>query len=392
MAVKGPPPPMPRPVAPRPGAKAPKGSASKGAPASSKGGGKARSSPNVEAEHMGHSPVDPDLDAEERIGFERRRAAELEEEGRKQVSGEGDAEAKREEDLEAEERLRRISWGEERRRRGRRNRRDDDDDTEDAEEAAAAAAEAKAKGLTGADGAGKYFQDMPEDRMGDLELRDPNAMKRVLGPSVRFAQHAMLLAQHELESGTSRASAIAMLADLYAKVGDRGYANKALREFGPATGILDIYPLEVVDHLLEHVPAFFDKLQRGRFLTSSKAEGYRGKVGEALELTYPPELRIRGFAIKGGARPGYLLEPTDPTGTYSLTFLSPGHFEVLISAIQKDGKLFVEELAATIEPGEETTLTALERERAHEAEAGSADKPKKDKKKDDLTFHFPRRI
>jgi len=396
VAVKGPPPTIPRALPQRAAPKAKSGASARtsGGRASGSKGGKAKASPNVEAEHMGHSPIDPDADAEEAAGYARHHAAELEEEGRKHVSADAEAEARRQEDIEREENLKRVSWGEERKRRNRQKRRDPDDDTEDAEDAAAAAAEAKAKGLTGADGAGKYFQDMPEDRMGDPNLRDPNEMKRVLGPSVRFAQHAMLLAQEQMDGGTSRGAAIQYLAKLYAGVGDRGYANKALREFGAATGIMDIYPLEVVDHLMAHVPGFFSKLQRGRFMTSSGPEGYQAKAGERITLAYPEALRIRGFAIKDGQRPGYLLEPVDPPGTYSLTFLMPGRFEVLISAIGKNGQVYLEEFECTIEPGEATEeLSALQREKSHEVDTeGAAEPEKKKAKKDDLKIHFHRRI
>lgn len=355
---------------------------------------KAKASPRVKNTHQGHSPIDTDADAEEAAGYARHRAAELEEEGRKHISADGDAEARREEDAEHIEHLKRISWGEERKRRNRRNRRDPNDDTEDGEEAARAAQEAVAKGLTGAEGAGKYFQDLPEDRMGDPSLHDPNEMKRILGPSVRFAQHAMLLAQDKMDGGTSRAEAIQYLAQLYDGVGDRSYANKALREFGAATGIMDIYPLEVVEHLMAHVPGFFSKLQRGRFMSTSGPQGYEAKAGEAIPLSYPSDLRIRGFAIKGGDRPGYLLEPTEPVGTYKLVFLTAGRFEVLISAIGKDGCVYLEEFECRIEPGADAPEpSALEKERARQAELqDDIDSEKKKAKKDDLKIHFHRRI
>ena len=229
--------------------------------------------------------------------------------------------------------------------------------------------------------------------MGDPNLRDPNEMKRVLGPSARFAQHAMLLAQQDLDAGTSRAEAIHYLASLYARVGDRAYANKALREFGPATGILDVYPLEVTAHLLEHVPGFCQKISTGKVFTSSVG-AYEAEAGDPIRLEYPADLRIRGFAIKGGQRPGYLLEPVDPPGTYTLVFLSPGEFEVLVSALSKDGQLLIEELVCKISASthDHEALAAHQRERDFEREAPEPDATKKKDKKDDLTFHFPRRI
>ncbi len=390
MAVKGPPPPMARSLAHRPPPKGTKAGAGRGAGGRASGAAKGKNSPNVQVEHSVQSAIDTDADAEEAAGYRRHHATDLEEEVRRNLALEGDNTAKREEELKKQEKLKRVSWGDERKKRGRR----DQDDTEDGEEAAKAAEDAKAAGLTGADGAGKYFQEVPEDRMGDLSLHDPNEMKRILGPSARFAQHAMLLAQNQMDSSMSRAEALQYLAGLYSSVSDRKYANKALREFGAVTGILDIYPLEVVDNLMENVPGFFSKLQRGTFLSSTGPQGYDAKTGETISLAYPEDLRIRGFAIRGGQRPGYLLEPTDDLGTYKLVFLSPGRFEVLISAIAKDGRVLLEEFECRIKQGKAAEgLAALDRERVLDAESpANAPKEKKKSKRDDLTLNFRRRI
>ncbi len=333
-----------------------------------------------------------DEEREAAAGFERAHAAELEEEGRRHASIDAETERRRETEEEKQKRkIRGVAFDEERRHRGRHQR--DDEDAEAANEAAQAA---KEHGLVSAEGAGRYFQDLPPDRMGDLSLTNPGEIRRQLGPSVRFAQHAMLLAQNELEQGAGREQALAFLADLYVRLGDRAYANKALREFGPATGILDLYPLELMDHLLEFVPTFCLRISRGTFLTSSTPDGYRAKAGEVIHLTYDPGLRIRGFALKDGAQPGYLLEPGEPAGHYDLVFLSPGDFTVLMSAIGKDGHLHLETFECHIEPKDSTVvrLAGLEREREHdrrEREVAKADEPQA-KTKQDLTIHFPRRI
>ena len=338
-----------------------------------------------------------DEELETAAGFARAHAAELEEEGRRHASGDAETERLRaeEDELQRDKKVQGLAFDDEGRRR-RRQRRDDDEDTEDAEAANEAAKAAKDRGLVNAEGAGRYFQDLPADRLGDLSLTDPNEMKRQLGPSVRFAQHAMLLAEAEMQQGADRGQALAFLADLYMRLGDRAYANKALREFGPATGVMDLYPLELLDYLLEFVPGFCHRVRRESFLTASAPDAYRTKAGQTIELTYDPNLRIRGFAIKEGARPGYLLEPVDPPGTYHLVFLSPGAFTVMVSAISKDGQLFIETFDCVVEDGDVDAerLTGLVREKEHErdaSETATSGKPTQDKK-DDLTIHFPRRI
>lgn len=361
------------------------------------GGPKAKEAPKTKAKAptRGRGGPGPTAEeAEEAAGFERHHAAEIEEEGRRHtaIDGESDLERLWDED-EDDDIVQGLNWDDERKKRGRNP--NDDDDPEDGEAAAAAAAEAKKQGFSVDGGAGKYFADMPEDRMGDLSLTDPNEMKRALGPSVRFAQHAMLLAEERMKDGTTRGEALELLATLYTGVTDTAYANKALREFGHATGIIDLYPLELMNHLLEHVPGFCTKVRHGSFVTpvdgEEASQRRTGKAGVPMLLRYEETLRIRGFAIKDGRRPGYLLEPTDPPGTYQLVFLSAGTFEVLLSAITKDGWLLIEQVEFVIEPNDEGVedFAGLERERDHDRPEGDK-KPKK--KDDDLKIHFPRRI
>lgn len=327
---------------------------------------------------------------------------ELEEEARKHhvALADGPEQAQREEEVDEDYVLQGLNFDEQRKKRGRQQQQDDDDEHEDAEDAVALGQAAAEKGFTQKEGGGKYFQDMPADRMGDLSLSNPNDMKRLLGPSVRFAQHAMLLAEDRMKSGSDRVQVIEFLASLYLGVADRAYALKALREFGTGTGIIDIYPLEVMKHLLENVPAFFTKIAKGRFFTANTSGVYRGETGKPIVLSYDPALRIRGFALDGGPRPGYLFEPVDPPGTYHLIFQTAGQYKVMVSAISKNGSVSIEELAVEIAQGtssiEETA--AIQRERAHEleaeaeGEAPSEDPSQKPAKKDDLTIHFPKRI
>jgi hypothetical protein len=328
----------------------------------------------------------------------------LEDEARRnQAVEQGLVTIQREEEEEEERLLKGINFDEQRKKRGRQQQHDDDEH-EDGEEAVALGQAAAEKGFAQKEGGGKYFQDMPDDRLGDLSLTNPNEMKRLLGPSVRFAQHAMLLAEDRLKSGDDRAQVINFLAELYLGVADRAYAQKALREFGTGTGIIYVYPLEVMQHLLENVPAFFTKVSKARFFTSNTTGAYKTETGKPIVLTYDPALRIRGFALHGGPRPGYLFEPIDPPGTYHLTFQTPGTFKVLVSAISKNGAVAIEELAVEIVQGttDLQNAAAIQRERAHEAELAGAEpdndmqlsktETKSESKKDDLTIHFPKRI
>lgn len=282
-------------------------------------------------------------DADEvEVAFIRKHAADLEDEARRHASGEAasDLERAREEE-EARRKVQGFNFDERRKKRGRRSFEEDDEHEEKEEREA----EEKAKHLVSG-GKGQTLFDTPaDDRMGDLELVDPNEMKRILGPSVRFAQHAMILAESAMGEGASRAQALELLSGLYVGLDDRAYAEKALRAFGAATGILDIYPLELMEHLLEHVPGFVSKTEHRRLFGGELKA--RARPGEDIVLEYDAGLRIRGFALGGGPRPGYLFEPTDE-GIYRLRFESEGQFRAMVSAITKDGWLFIDELDATI--------------------------------------------
>jgi hypothetical protein len=335
---------------------------------------------------------------EERVAEQRHHQAIVEEEAHKRHVRDVDSgTAGREEEIEEDLYLVEGLNFDERRKKKSNQRDDEQEEKEDGEAAAEAAAAAKKQGILEADGAGKYFQDVPEDRLGDPTLTNPNEMKRVLGATSRFAQHAMLLAQAKMDVGMSRGDAIGYLAKLYVDLGDREYAKKALREFGPGTGILDIYPLEVIEHLFQFVPTFFTNIQKGRFFTSSSTSRYTAKAGEPIPLTYPPELKIRGFAIKGGERPGYLLEPMDPPGTYALTFQSGGRYHVLISALGRGGQVFLEEITCEIEEAEAAAFeesVAIKRERAAEVESKKPKEPKEEAPldADPLRIHLKQRI
>lgn len=378
-------------------------------------GKQARSSPKAEYQR----PHRTHVSAERRIANAKHHAAELEDEARKNAGlYESILGITIPEEEEENRRIQGLNFDDDRKKRGRQQRDRDDEDRRDDDDAAALAEAATQKGFANAEGAGRYFQDAPPDRLGDLDLVEPEEMKRLLGPTVRFAKHAMLLAEERLRTGTPRDEVVRFLGSLYVGLEDRAYANKALREFGAGTGIIDVYPLEVMEHLLENVPSFFNRVSKGRFFTSSRSGRYRGVTGAPIVLTYDPALRVRGFALQGGPKPGYLFEPVDPPGTYHLTFATAGTFQVLVSAISKAGALMIEELVVEVAAGEHALSEAetIKRQRAHdeEAEADGAEEGRRDStppgagsatpasaeaparpegksKRDDLTIHFPRR-
>ncbi len=320
-----------------------------------------------------------------RVATERKHAAELLEEAHKRAVGEQEAQqAAAEAHIDERHRVTGLNFDDRRKKRGRQPQDQDEEEREQSEEEAA-----RQLGM-GTD-KGKLFEDLPEDRIGDLSLVDSNEMKRVLGSPMRFAQHAMMLASQRQNDGAPREQAIEYLAQIYLGVTDRTYANKALRQFGAATGILDIYPAEVMHHLLAHAPSFLRKVQLGQFFAAVPKEGHKTQVGRPIVLSYDETLRIRGFALRGGGQPGYLFEPVDPPGTYHLSFAVAGTFQVSISALTKDGYLIIEDFEVVVEP-RSTDEASPELERMIGAAEEEGEVGEAEKKAQDLKVVIPRYI
>jgi hypothetical protein len=55
-------------------------------------------------------------------------------------------------------------------------------------------------------------------------------------------------------------------------------------------------------------------------------------VDQVLLLKLPLAMRLRAFAIEGGAKPGYCLAP-GPPGAYHLQFDEPGEYPLLVQGL-----------------------------------------------------------
>lgn len=214
------------------------------------------------------------------------------------------------------------------------------------------------------------FDENTRRRPGDPALTDPAAIQRSLGAPLHYAKHVMILAEaFRSATGATREEAVAYLAAMFCAAPDRSFGRLALKEFGPATGILDIYPLEVVEHVLTKYPAFLPKVGFGRLFADVPRDATRPLLliaGEPTTLTYPPQMKVRGFAIRGGARPGYRFEPGAEPGEYALTVDSGGEFVLLISALVRSGHTIIDRLHVQVagEPREPDEHERAERDEA----------------------------
>ncbi|CAN0583878.1 unnamed protein product, partial [Laminaria digitata] len=100
--------------------------------------------------------------------------------------------------------------------------------------------------------------------------------------------------------------------------------------------VLDVYPLEIVEELVLRYPGSLPKVGFGRLFVRPQADAAKALElveGRSSPLSYPKNLKIRGFAIKGGGNPGYLFEPDERPGSYRLRIDLPGRYRLMISAI-----------------------------------------------------------
>lgn len=187
-------------------------------------------------------------------------------------------------------------------------------------------------------------------RPGDPLLSDPKDAMQLLGSPLAYAHHALLLSEaFRVCTGATRDEVIAYLGDLFLALPDWGFARSALREFGPSTGVAEIYPLELLRHLVLTRPEFLPKhrlepvVSRAPDATVFSLEPFR-----ALELELPVDRVVRGFALLGGGRPGYRFEPALVEGLYRLVMGSVGSFEVLIAARNPHGAVSIDQLSLEV--------------------------------------------
>lgn len=189
---------------------------------------------------------------------------------------------------------------------------------------------------------------------GDLSLTEPDEIARVLGSPLAYAKHAMILAEaFRRTTGATRGEAIEYLARMFIAPSDKSFGRLAIKEFGPSSGILDIYPLEVMEHVLDRYPGFLPKVGYGRLFANVPAveeETIYTDTRTPVMLEYSVDLKIRAFAVSGGGRPGYLLEPDLEPGKYRLHIYTSGKYRVLISAINEHGYTTIDRLRIQVRP------------------------------------------
>jgi hypothetical protein len=175
----------------------------------------------------------------------------------------------------------------------------------------------------------------------------------------RVVAHVVRLYDAWTLDGVKRDDAVPKMAAWLAGLSTPQVIKKVLQEL-ESKPIRDVYPLEIVMHLLAHRPDLVPGLKKGGVIGNSDelASGRKCFAGHAVQVQVPPDTRLKSFALLGGGRPGYEFFPTPgDDNKYTLLIDTPGRFTfallaaplVSLGRIQKEGSdLILELLQVTV--------------------------------------------
>lgn len=163
----------------------------------------------------------------------------------------------------------------------------------------------------------------------------------------RLAGHVVRLFDAWTLKGIDHKDAVAQMAAWMAQLSTPQTIRKLLAEL-ESKPIRDVYPLELLMHLLDHRPELLPGVKRGAVLGNGGelADGKKVFAGHPTSVQVPPNTRLKSFALLGGGRPGYEFHPTlGNDTTYTLLIDTPGRWKfallavplVSLGRIQKEG-------------------------------------------------------
>ncbi len=175
---------------------------------------------------------------------------------------------------------------------------------------------------------------------------DPNVVEGF--GRIRAAQHLVRLEDHWANIGDDRLSVIRKAAGWLCGFDQVSNIRKVLGEL-ESLPIRDVYPVEIIAHLLEKDPERLPDIQfREVFLREvekGEKDDFSLEAGQEETLYFPDHLRVKGFALKEGMRPGYEFYPKrserDGCHAYSLMVDTPGDwvFQILGVETKKIGRM-----------------------------------------------------
>lgn len=170
----------------------------------------------------------------------------------------------------------------------------------------------------------------------------------------RVAAHVVRMFDKMTLDGLSRGDAVQKMALWLSQLSSPQAIKKVLAEL-ESKPIRDVYPLELLMHMLEHRPELLPGVKKGAVLGNLDDLNEKKKVfaGHAIQIQVPKDMRLKSFALLGGVRPGYEFFPTPGSDDrYTLLIDTPGRWTfallavamVNIGRIQKEGNDSILEL------------------------------------------------
>ena len=150
----------------------------------------------------------------------------------------------------------------------------------------------------------------------------------------RMAAHVVRLFDAWTLQGVKHEDAVARMSEWMSALSTTTTIKKLLIEL-ESKPIRDVYPLELLMHMLEHRPELLPGVKKGAVLGNSGdlAQGKKVFAGHATSVQVPPEVRLKSLALLGGARPGYEFHPTPGEDQkYTLLIDTPGRWKFAVLA------------------------------------------------------------
>jgi hypothetical protein len=166
---------------------------------------------------------------------------------------------------------------------------------------------------------------------GEGRIGDPALSAEEFGAlgTLVAARHLMALLARKRKD-VPRQALLAEAGDLLLAQKDPVSIRRILLQMGEVGSIVDIYPLEVLDYVLQKRPDVLPGFAYGPvILNKAELEARTFQVEELIRIKVPLSLRMRAFALEGGGEPGYCFAP-GPPAEYHLEVASAGDFRVLL--------------------------------------------------------------
>ncbi len=174
---------------------------------------------------------------------------------------------------------------------------------------------------------------------GMLDKFDPTLEPKTVESfgAIRAADHVIRMYDDWMLSGLDREAVQKKAVDFFAEFESVGNIRKVITELENGKPIRDIYPVEIIQMLLEKRPELIPGVKVEPIFERAsphKEDRLTLVEGQPTTLRLPENLRVKSFGVLNGQRPGYRFEPGKEEGTYQLTVDSPGTYQFQVFAVE----------------------------------------------------------